>query len=122
MENQDRYQALLVIVTGFLVLSFLIKDEYAPYLLYAAVGVGVLGLMFPFVRDGIVWAWFKLAEGLGYINSRILLGAVFFVVLFPFAMLFRLTTKNPLRLKYPGDSVFDERNHQYEKKDLENIW
>jgi len=121
--KQDQYQSLLVMATGFLALSFLVKDPTAAlYLRYGALGVSTLGLLFPAARKGILWGWFKLAEGLGWINSRILLSVVFFIVLFPFAVLFRLSTKNPLRLKNMESSAFDERNHTYSKKDLENIW
>lgn len=91
-------------------------------LLFVALGVGLLSLIIPAAREGILWLWFKIAEILGWINGRIILSVVFFVVLFPFAVLFRLTTKNPLRLKNLESSAFDERNHTYTKKDLQNIW
>ncbi|MEL6534044.1 MAG: SxtJ family membrane protein [Bacteroidota bacterium] len=122
-QKQDQYQSLLVMATGFLALSFLVKNPNTSlYLQYAALGVSVISLLIPAARKGILWVWFKLAEILGWINGRILLSLVFFVVLFPFAVLFRLATKNPLRLKNMEASAFDERNHTYTKKDLQNIW
>ena len=116
----DRVKALLTMVTGFVVLYFIFDQEW---LLYLAGGVGVLSLMIPAAGKGIVWLWFKIALVLGWINSRILLSIVFYVFLFPIALLFKLSSKNPLQLKKDAEtSLWHERRHTYEAKDLDNIW
>jgi hypothetical protein len=121
-SNEDKIKAQLVMVVGFLVLSFVFKT-YQKELLYFATGLGLIFVILPFLGEYIVKAWFKLAEILGWINSRVILSFVFFVFLFPLAVLFRLTTKNPLQIKRLSEkSVFADRNHKYEAKDLENIW
>ncbi len=120
MNVTDKVKAQLVIVTGLLVLYFVFKS---PWLLYAAVGVGVLSLAIPVVGDFIVKVWFKLAEVLGNINGKIILSVMFFVFLWPIAMLYRLATKNPLAIKRTDDaSFYNERNHLYTKEDLEQTW
>jgi hypothetical protein len=91
--------------------------------LYAAIGVGVLSLAVPVVGDLIVKAWFKIAEVLGNINGKIILSILFFVFLFPIALMYRLASKNPLAIKRTDDkSFYNERNHLYTKEDLEQTW
>jgi len=120
--QEDKIKAQLVMVVGFLVLGFVFKT-YQTYFLYLATGLGLIFVILPFIGDYIVWAWFKLAEILGWINSKVILSLVFFIFLFPMAVLFRLSTKNPLQIKKLGEkSLFTERNHKYSAKDLENIW
>lgn len=116
----EKLKSLLVIVTGLVILFFIFKGKG---FLYAAALIGVLSLMIPVIGDWIVWLWFKIAEILGWINSRILLSAIFFIFLFPIAILSRLFSKNKMMLKRVKDnSVYHKRDHQYTKKDLENIW
>ena len=120
MDAAEKAKAQLVIVTGLLVLYFVFKS---PWWLYAAVGVGLLSVVVPIVGDLIVRVWFKIAEILGNINGKIILSVLFFVFLFPIALLYRLTAKNPLAIKRSDtDSFYTERNHTYSKKDLEQTW
>ena len=93
-------------------------------LLYAAIGVGLISLLSSWIALKISWLWMKLAEGMGWIMSKVILTIVFYIFLFPIAMLQRVFTKNDsLKLKKSsGDSYFVERNHTYEAKDLENTW
>ena len=120
MDVSEKVKAQLVIVTGLVVLYFVFKS---PWWLYAAAAVGLLSIVIPAVGDLIVKAWFKVAEILGNINGKIILSVMFFVFLWPIAMLYRLTTKNPLAIKRTDDSSFyTERNHQYTKDDLEQTW
>jgi hypothetical protein len=120
--TEDKIKAQLVMVTGFLVLSF-VFSKYQSYFIYASTGLGIIFVAFPFLGNLIVKLWFKLAEILGWINSRIILSFIFFAFLSPLAFFFRLATKNPLTLKKTTEkSVFTERNHKYTAADLENIW
>jgi hypothetical protein len=122
MSEADKSKAQLVIVTGLVVLYFIFKSRYPAFLIAAGV-IGVLSIAIPVAGDLIVKGWYKIAEVLGAINGKILLSAVFFVVLFPVAMIARLSKKNPLGLKKDGsNTVFTERNHKYSAKDLEQVW
>jgi hypothetical protein len=117
---QDRYKNILVIVTGLLVLSK-IFDQTA--LTTAALIVGVLAVLISSVAKAIEWLWFKMALGLGWVNSRILLSLVFFCVLLPMAWFSRWTRRDSLNLKRNhASSLFHTRNYRYRKEDLENIW
>lgn len=120
MSAAEKVKAQLVIVTGLLVLYFFFKSVW---FLYAAVAVGVVSLAIPVIGDFLVKIWFKLAEVLGAINGKIILSLMFYIFLFPIAMLYRLSTKNPMAVKHSENvSMYTERNHMYTKEDLEHTW
>lgn len=120
MDVVEKLKAQLVIVTGLVVLYFVFKS---PWLLYAAGVVGVVSLAIPALGTLIVTVWFKIAEILGNINGKVILSILFFVFLFPIALLYRWSTKNPLSIKRTNEeSLYTERNHTYTKDDLEQTW
>ena len=114
-------------VVGFLCLHFLLQNKFpetSKYLLCVSLGLGLVFMIIPALGEIILKGWFKLAEILGWINSRILLTGIFYILLFPIAMLFKLTGKDNLQLKSQkdNDTVYERRNHKYVPKDLENTW
>ena len=120
MQAQDRYKTILVIVTGLLALS---KIFDVGALTTAALVVGVVTIFVEAAARAIEWLWFRLAMGLGWVNSRILLSVIFFGVLLPMAWFSRWFRRDSLNLKRNhATSIFHTRNHRYRKEDLENIW
>jgi membrane protease YdiL (CAAX protease family) len=120
VQNQDRYKSILVIVIGLLLLSLLFEKLQLDK---AAIIIGTLALLSSFFAKWIEWAWFKLALGLGWVNSRILLTIIYFVFLLPIALVSRLFTKDPLKLKLRKEkTLYTQRDHLYTKEDLQNIW
>jgi hypothetical protein len=117
--KQNIHKTILVIVSGLLLLSFLFD---IPVLVLIATCIGVAALISTHIANAIVWLWEKLAQILGYINTRILLTALFYVFLVPIAAISRLFSKDPMKLKNPKGTVFVTRNHTYVAKDLENMW
>lgn len=105
-------------VTGLLVLAAIFDDETPAYL---ALLVGLLSFVPP-VGHRMVWGWYKLAERLGWLNSRILLSLIYYVVVTPIGFLFRLFGNDPLLLKDTKGSMYNYREHTFTKKDLENPW
>jgi hypothetical protein len=122
MEKHKQLESVLVIVLGFLVLYMVLEK---PLFLWIGLGIGLLSLVSSFALEKITWLWFKLAEGLGYVNSRILLSVVFFLILVPIALLARLVSGNKLKLKKneKGEgSYFEEINVKYNKEGMEDMW
>ena len=112
-------ETLLVIVLGFTAL-FMLLDK--PWMLYIALGTGILGMVSVTLNRWIHVAWFFLGEKLGFVVSKIVLGALFITILLPVALLSRLFRKDPLYLRKPGASGYHQRDHLYREKDLENMW
>lgn len=120
IETKDTSKTILVIVLGLSLLSWWLGK---PVIAQIGAIIGVASLMFGIVAKWIEIIWFKIATILGWINSRIILSLLFFVFLFPLALLSRLTNKNPLMLKKENtESYYTERNYEYQKHDLEKMW
>lgn len=66
--------------------------------------------------------WFGLSLVLGTVMSKVLLSAIFFLVLTPMGLLRRLLGKDPMRMRQfkKGDgSVFRVRDHAFVAADIE---
>lgn len=119
MKATDRYKTILVIVAGMLVLYWIFGNKY---FLWAASAISLVTLVIPVTGEWLIWFWYKLAFVLGWINSRVLLGVIFFLILTPIALLAKVFQKDNLGLKRSKSTVFHTRDHLYTKDDLSNPW
>lgn len=110
-------ETVLVIVLGLLVFYWIFDTKY---LLWAAFGIGFVGVFIPYLAGKIHWAWMKLAHMLGYVMSKVMLTLVYTLVVVPMGIFSR--KKITMRLKQGNSSYFTERNYTYKKEDLENVW
>ena len=126
MGKEKKVEAVLIIVLGFLFLYFVfgkMKGHNVDWMLYVSFIVGALSMMSDTIMNGITWVWFKFAEILGnYITGPILLGLVFFVILFPISIFSKIFGKDNLMRKKRSDSYYVDRSHAYIAKDIEDIW
>ena len=82
-----------------------------------AVGaIGVFLLVFGYLRPSLLKypsdAWWAMAAALGWVNARVLLSILFFLVLTPVSLVWRLTGKDPLsrrRDQWRGWQTYPER-------------
>ena len=65
-----------------------------------AVAFGAMGILFPTGLGPLHRIWMKIGEKLGWINSRIILGILFFGIFTPMAFIMGLLGKRPLELGY----------------------
>ena len=65
--------------------------------------------------------WMKLGLTLGWVNSRIILGLVFIIVLLPISFVMRLIGYDPLRTKLKGEKTYREKQKNYQT-DLTRIF
>ena len=121
MEQRGKHiETLLVITLGMIVFFLATKKDY---FLFIGLGIGVVGLAIPFAGKYIHLGWMGIAKVLGFINSHIILGLVFFLFLTPLALLRRIGRKDGMQLKKKASgSYFNEKEQVYEAKDLENPW
>jgi Saxitoxin biosynthesis operon protein SxtJ len=118
-SREKQLETCLVIATALLVIWYFASKEW---LVYIAIVVGLIGAFVPVLSKWLHWAWFKLAEGMGWVMSKVILTIVFYGILFPISILYRMGNKDALQLKRKPNGCWTERNHQYLKKDLENLW
>ena len=67
------------------------------WLLGLAIALLVPALVAPRVLGPAHRAWMLLGDALGWVNTRLVLGAVFFGLITPLAVVFRLTGRDPMR-------------------------
>jgi hypothetical protein len=113
-------KTILTISIGFLLLYLIGKQNWA---LWVAIGIGAIGIISEKLSVLIEKLWFKLALILSYIVPNIIMGAIFFLFLFPIALLSKIfKKKDSLKLKNNIDTVYSERVVVYDKTHFENMW
>ena len=81
---------------------------------------GILGILRPGLLLYPYKAWMKLGHILGWVNSRIILGLVFLIVLQPIALIMRIFGHDPLRTKKFAQESYREikTNHKVNLKKI----
>jgi hypothetical protein len=88
-----------------------------------AIAVGLAGVFSNYLSTKIDFLWMKLTWFLSLIVPNVLLSIIFFLLLFPIALLARMFGKNdPLNLKNKNDSNFKNSNSQLDKDSFEKPW
>ncbi|MEX0813862.1 MAG: SxtJ family membrane protein [Chitinophagales bacterium] len=118
MTAKKTYSSLLVILIGFSLLGWFF--EFFWLNLFAAL-LGLVGIIRQSWAEKIVSAWMFIGQKVGWVNSRIILTVIFYLMLTPLAFFYRLSKKNPLQLKkLEGEgSYYIKRNKSFVKKDFE---
>jgi len=125
MSKTKIYEALLVISTAFLVIylyGLLRHGESKELFIYIACGIGLSGIIIKPLGKLIAQAWYKLADLLSLLMSKVIMSLVFVLVLVPVALLYRLSKKDRLGLNRKNESRWIGREHRYSSGDLKNIW
>ena len=65
--------------------------------------------------------WMKIGYFLGWINSRIILGILFLLILLPIALIMKIFNYDPLKLKKSSNKTYKENKKNY-KIDLNRIF
>lgn len=119
MKLSKSQQTVLIIISGFLALYFIYKWIGFTFI---ACGLLIISFLSPFLTRKIHWVWMKLGGILGYINSKVILTIIFFLVLTPLALLRKFFKKVSTHNGTDTESLFEDRNHLYNKDDLRNVW
>ena len=101
--------------------SSLFGHEFRVWTLWIGIPGLILGLTAPRLLYYPYIGWMALGHALGWINSHIILGLVFILVLQPIAYIMRLTGYDPLRTKGKGEQTYRE-NCKDHRTDLTRIF
>ena len=66
--------------------------------------LAVAGLMMPGVLKYVYQGWMWVGHVMGWVNTRIILGALFYGVVTPMGLVMRLTGRDPMRREYEPDA------------------
>ena len=112
-DVQARKTALVVSGVLLLVAAWnLYRGRTAVVVIFVSVGALLLvaGLFVRAAARVFHNAWMRLASALGYVNSRVLLTLMYYLVLTPYGFVTRLAGRDPLRRRGKrGESYWIER-------------
>ena len=108
------------ILIGWLLPSIL-RHEFRLWTLWVGIFGLILGLTAPRLLEYPYKGWMTLGHALGWVNSHIILGLVFIIVLQPIAFIMRLKGYDPLRRRQKSEKTYRE-NRQDHKTDLTRIF
>lgn len=120
-SREKDLETIAVLAAASLVFYYIFrKDGFV----LAALVLLFTGLFFKSAAAGISSLWLKFAGLLSAFNTRLLLGLVYFLVLTPIAVVFRMVAKkhanSPRRAS--DKSYFTVREHTFTAADLEKMW
>jgi hypothetical protein len=121
IENKLKAKStILVIVMGFIIIYAYSKNFN---FLKVSIIIGLLGVISDKASLFIDKIWFKISFILSLIIPNILLGSIFYLILFPIALLSRLFgNKDPLNLKNSLKTLFINKNTNFKAKSFEQPW
>lgn len=119
-DKEKNIKNVALIAFGFLIL-FLIFGK--SYLIYASLFLLLISILSETLSQKISRIWMKISQLLGMIVSKTMLFLVFFLILTPLALAYRIFNRNPLLIKKTSQkSYYIQREHLYSPSDFENIW
>ena len=105
-------KTVLTISLGFIVIYLITKWKYA---LSISLLIGIMGIFSDYLSKKIDFLWMKLASLLSLIIPNILLGTIFYLFLFPIAILSKIFgKKDPLLLKNKPETFFIHTGKTFE--------
>ena len=94
-----------------------------PWTIWAGVVLGVAAVFSKTASGLIHTGWMKFAYLLSLIIPNVLLTIIFYLILFPLAIISRIFSKEPaLKLQNNSDTMFTERVKTFSKEDFEKPW
>ena len=102
-KNQLREFGLVVGIGFPLIIGFLIPYLLGHNLRFWTLFIGIPFLIFtilkPYKLSFLYKKWIYLGNLLGWLNSRIILGIIFFTILIPISFLMKIFGYDPLKMK-----------------------
>jgi predicted membrane protein len=111
-----KYTTIIVLQTALLVAYLYFRIHG---LLIAALVLGLLTILSPFVASIIHKLWMKFAHIIGRVSNTIILTLIFILIIIPTGFLHKLFKKSSAK---PIDSNFKTRQHTFSKEDFEKPW
>ena len=111
---------ILPILIGWIIPQ-IFGHSFRSWTLWIGIPIFTIGIISPKLLYYPYKIWMGLGFALGFLNSRIILGLVFFLVLQPIALFMRLSGYDPLKTKKKKVISYRENKDSY-KVDLTRIF
>ena len=92
----------------------LVGHGFRSWTLWVGAPAFILGLTSPRLLYYPYKGWIALGHLLGWVNSKIILGLVFIVILQPIAFVMFLTGYDPLRSRRKGEKTYRENRNEHQ--------
>ncbi len=111
---------LVAVVLFGLVLPWLFQQS-SPLWPWEVAGILCLwSLIWPATLNPVYRGWMGIGEKLGWINTRIILGILFYVVFMPVGLFMRVLGKDPMTRKFQKDQLsYRVISHARDKEQVE---
>jgi MFS family permease len=90
--------AILAALFGLL-LPWILDHTWPHWPWYIAGILWVLAIIFPIVLNPIYHVWMRFGVALGWINTRIILGIMFYLMFTPISLILMILRKDPMHRK-----------------------
>ncbi len=130
MQRNKVLETIVAITLGLLVIFYFTqRKNFSPlngteWLVPVSILICAIGLFSNYLSEKIHWLWMKIAHIMGGIMSKVLLGAIFYLFLFPLSLISKVFKKtDSLQLKKSsGSTYYTERNFTYQAKDFDEMF
>ena len=108
------------IIFGYLI-PYLFGHEFKLWTVFLGITLLIFGIFAPFKLKFFYKLWISLGNFLGFINSRIILGSIFFLILSPISFLMKILGHNPLKRNKNNNKSYLEKRKEF-KIDFEKMF
>ena len=128
MSKEKVLETILVIVTGLLFVFAFASHEAnflenkINFIYLSALLIALLSVISFWFAKAISYLWYKLADAMGFIMSKVILSLIFYLFLLPLSIFYRIFNRDLLTLKKRKESYYKSINRLYISKDFENPW
>ena len=98
---------------GFL-LPLLSGHPFRSWTLYIGIPFLLLGIFKPNFLSYLYEGWMKLGLALGWINSKLIFGLIFIIIVQPISIIMKFFGYDPLRKKFSPEKSYRELKNQKE--------
>ena len=98
---------LFPLIIGYLIPLFT-GHNFRIWTLFFAFPLILIAIISPTKLSNFYKFWIRLGNIIGFINSRIILGTIFFLILMPTAFLMKIFGYDPLRIKKTTKNTYRE--------------
>ena len=111
--------AIVALLFGLL-LPWLFSHDLPHWPWYVAGTLWALAIIFPLALNPVYHVWMRFGLVAGWINTRIILGIIFYTLFTPISLMLTISRKDPMRRKMePGAESYRVITRTYPKEHME---
>jgi hypothetical protein len=103
LRNFGFVTSLMIALVFGLFLPWIFDRNYPIWPWWLSGGGVLWALVLPATLQGVYQVWMKIAYVLGQVNTHIILGLCFYIIVLPIGLIMRVVGKNPMNRKLSRD-------------------